>query len=77
MVGRDGARGECVKLYEPWLKAKLDRGDQAIVAEMMRLANIARAQGELTLVCWCAPAACHGDVIARVLRERFGVDATS
>jgi hypothetical protein len=29
----------------------------------VRLARLYKAHGTLTLVCWCAPQACHAEVI--------------
>ncbi|HTZ62688.1 MAG TPA: DUF4326 domain-containing protein [Solirubrobacteraceae bacterium] len=54
VVGRDGARGECVELYEQWLREN---------AELM--AALPELRG-LVLGCWCAPRACHGDVLVRL-----------
>jgi len=54
VVGRDGARGECIELYELWV-----RENEALMA----------ALGELhgkVLGCWCAPRTCHGDVLVRL-----------
>jgi hypothetical protein len=55
VIGRDGTREEVIARYEKWLMAQ------------PRL--VERAKAELRgkqLVCWCAPAACHGDVLARI-----------
>jgi hypothetical protein len=54
-IGRDGDRGEVIRKYEAWLRA--------------RPAMMERARQELrgkVLACWCAPQACHGDVLLRV-----------
>lgn len=55
VVGKDGERGECVMLYEDYL--------------MSHPELIKAAQEELrgkSLVCWCAPRACHGDILMKV-----------
>jgi hypothetical protein len=67
-IGKGISREEAVTMYEAWLRKELERGDQLILDEFARLASIV-CQGKLTLVCWCAPDPCHGDVIAKVLRE--------
>jgi hypothetical protein len=54
IVGRDGARGECIPLFERWL---LDN------AQLM--AALGELRG-LVLGCWCAPRPCHGDVLVRL-----------
>ena len=69
-IGVDGTRTQVIAKYEQWLAAKIASGDRAVLNELDRLARIASETGTLTLLCFCAPEACHGDAIARVLRER-------
>lgn len=55
MIGRDGTRSEVIAKYEAWLASRPDL--------------IEAAKRELrgkVLACWCAPEACHADVLARV-----------
>jgi hypothetical protein len=65
VVGTHGARGECIGLYEGWL-----RENAALFAALDELRG-------LVLGCWCAPRACHGDLLVRlanasmVERERW------
>jgi hypothetical protein len=54
VVGTHGARGECVAQYERWLRSK----DELFAA-------LEELRG-LVLGCWCAPRACHGDVLVRL-----------
>jgi hypothetical protein len=54
VVDKHGARGECIALYEGWL-----RENAALFAALDELRG-------LVLGCWCAPHACHGDVLARL-----------
>jgi hypothetical protein len=51
VVGRDGTRGECIELYE-----RRVRENEALMAALGELRG-------LVLGCWCAPRACHGDVL--------------
>jgi len=67
-IGRDGSREVVIARYETWLRERISAGDRRPLGELRRLLEIAR-RGPLTLVCWCAPAACHGEVGARVLAE--------
>jgi hypothetical protein len=46
----------------------LDEQDLARCRELDRLVSLAR-DGQLQLRCWCAPKACHGDVIAEIIKE--------
>ena len=58
MIGRDGARDEVIAMYERWLRD--ERPDL--------MAALPELRGK-DLVCWCAPLACHGDVILRLAGE--------
>lgn len=40
-------------------------------AEIARLADRVRAGEQICLACWCAPAPCHGDLIAKAVREQL------
>lgn len=54
-IGRDGDRAQVIDKYRRWLT------DQPEL--------VAKARSELrgkTLGCWCAPMACHGDVLTEV-----------
>jgi hypothetical protein len=54
VVGRDGARGECIELYKLW-----------VLENEELMAALGELRG-LVLGCWCAPRACHGDVLVRL-----------
>lgn len=51
VIGPDGTRDEVIAKYRAWLLAQ-----PALVAALPELKN-------KTLGCWCAPQACHGDVL--------------
>ena len=51
IVGKDGDRAEVIAKYRRWL---CDQPD--LVAEIPTLRGF-------HLACWCAPAACHADVL--------------
>lgn len=70
VLGRDGGRDQVIARYRAHLEQKLAGGDSAITAEIDRLAAVAQTQ-QLELACFCAPAACHGDVIKDVLTQRL------
>ena len=58
VIGRHGDRAEVIKRYEQWL-----RSQPALMAAAKR-----ELRGK-SLVCWCAPLACHGDVLMRIANE--------
>lgn len=55
VIGRNGTREEVLALYREWIHTQ---------PEMMALAR--RELRGKTLGCWCAPKACHGDVLAEI-----------
>jgi hypothetical protein len=53
LVGRDGTREEVIQKYEEWL-----------VQNEELMGQLEELQGK-DLICWCAPEACHGDVLLK------------
>jgi hypothetical protein len=67
-----GSKEEAISRYRAWLRSVVRRAlagealppaEAAAWAELARLARLAAAGEALTLGCWCAPAACHAEVI--------------
>jgi hypothetical protein len=58
VIGVDGNRVDVIEKYRAWITSD-DR-----VAVALRQ-NLYRLRGK-RLVCWCAPAPCHGDVLAEL-----------
>lgn len=59
VIGKDGTRAEVIAKYEAWIHNQ---------PELM--AQLGELRGK-DLVCWCAPAACHGDVLLLLANECF------
>ena len=55
-------RTDAIARYRLWLRQQWRRGG-AVRQELERLAAKYRRDGQLTLLCWCAPLPCHADVI--------------
>lgn len=53
IIGRDGGRIDVLAKYEVWL-----------LAQPALLARLPELRGK-RLGCWCSPAACHGDILAK------------
>jgi len=68
LVGRDGTHEDVIARYRRWLRAQWRRGG-AVRQELERLAAQYRRDGQLTLLCWCAPRPCHADVIREAVLE--------
>ena len=60
VIGRDGTRDDVIARYELWLLEQPE-----LVDALPELAG-------KTLGCWCAPRACHGDVLARLANAQPG-----
>lgn len=61
-IGKDGTRSEVVAKYRSWLWDRIEEKG-AVYQELVKLLTQAQLGEELTLVCWCAPKGCHGDVV--------------
>jgi hypothetical protein len=57
VIGKDGQRDDVIAKYETWLL-----GNGQFVDQLAALAG-------KDLVCWCAPARCHGDVLVRLANK--------
>ncbi len=53
--------------YGEWLAEQISARNPAVTGELARLRALAAIHPELLLFCWCAPRACHADVIAHLL----------
>lgn len=67
------SREEAVAMYRKWIVYKIKQKDKDVLDELRRLKQIA-INGELNLGCWCAPQACHGDVIKDILERSINKD---
>ncbi|HBE17106.1 MAG TPA: hypothetical protein DDW51_05705 [Cyanobacteria bacterium UBA11367] len=72
LIGKDGTRAEVVEKYRKWLWSEhvkpfieMDKSSPLIV-ELLKLLRI-NERREISLVCWCTPALCHGHIIAKCL----------
>lgn len=59
-------RQQVVDRFREYIFTKIKAGDPVIASELKRLKTLS-TEGDLVLVCWCAPKACHGDVIKEIL----------
>lgn len=63
-IGEHGSRNDVILKYRKWFYNNLD--DPNVKNSLRNLRGQAR-RGTLQLVCWCAPQACHADVIKEFL----------
>jgi len=77
VIGESGTRDDVLNLFESWLWAKnyghnrpLGEREQALVKAFKWMReHIHELEGK-TLLCWCAPMPCHGDILVRYLKEQ-------
>lgn len=61
-------RARVLDAYKTWLRDQF-LAEQAVYAELLRLTALYKHTGELNLLCWCAPHACHAEVLAQAIRD--------
>jgi hypothetical protein len=63
-----GSRDAAIQSYREWLYMHTHTLSTAgkQMSELRRIGKLADI-GDVNLVCWCAPKACHGDVIKQYL----------
>lgn len=66
VIGRDGSRAMVIAAYRVWLHERMQR-DTPQRRAVYALARRHWAGEALTLVCFCKPLACHGDVIRETI----------
>ena len=76
IIGKDGDRTEVISKYKRWLLLQLARPSKA-KDELNRLIELYNERKELVLICWCAPAPCHGDVIREFILAYTAEEETS
>ncbi len=69
VIGRDGDRADVIGKFRVWFAEELPH-NPSLRDAFARILKAAR-RGDVTLLCWCAPLACHADVIADEVRRRF------
>jgi SH3-like domain-containing protein len=60
VIGKDGTREQVIAKYRAWIMAP----EQAHMIEYAR--KVLRGK---TLGCWCAPKACHGDILLEIAND--------
>ncbi len=65
-IGKDGDRANVIRKYRLWLMSQTD--DSPAMRMLVSLAEKHKEDGILYLSCWCAPLACHGDVVAEAVK---------
>lgn len=59
VIGKDGNREQVIAKYREW-----------IMGQPQKLAHVRQALPGKVLGCWCAPKACHGDVLVEIANSQ-------
>jgi hypothetical protein len=62
------SREDAVKRYNIYIREAY-RDNSSVRDAINYLVKQYLLSGELTLICWCSPKACHGDVLAKLIQE--------
>lgn len=58
-IGKDGTREEVISKYEKW------------IVDNPALLNDLHELRDKTLGCWCSPQKCHGDILVKLVSDKF------
>lgn len=64
----DHGRGNAIMKYDNWLEDQINVKNPDVMGALETIAHAA-LQGPIKLECFCAPMACHGEVIKRRVCE--------
>jgi hypothetical protein len=64
---KSGNRVNDIADYRVWLHKQIVARNPEVIAELSRLKAIAK-KGDLLLGCFCAPRACHADIIKSAIK---------
>lgn len=67
------SRDEACEKYEEWIKEELKK-DGEVKKEFNRLVQKYKDTGKLVLMCYCAPYRCHGETLAKLIKESINID---
>lgn len=63
----ESQREACLERYRQWLWQQMQTPSSREAAEIDRLAALVK-EGDITILCWCAPKICHGQIAARAVK---------
>jgi hypothetical protein len=70
VIGFDGDRDRVIELYRRWLWYQVNIGEHnpnGALKELLTIARLVKTGKPVILTCYCAPLACHGDVIRNAI----------
>ena len=68
-VERVDSREQAVEKFSDWLKNQVKSENEEVVLKLFEILLYEKRHGQVNLVCYCKPKACHGDVIKTFLKK--------
>jgi len=65
-------REVAIAKYEEYLKLAISENNRYICDELNKIWSKAKS-GDVNLVCFCKPKACHGDIIKKLIEAKFPI----
>lgn len=69
-IGSSNDRGTVIAKYKDYILREIAEANEKIIDEFSRIKEVAR-YNDVNLICFCAPKACHGDVIKDILEGNY------
>lgn len=66
------SREEAIESYENYLRLAISNKNNYICQELNKIHKMAKL-GDVNLVCFCKPKACHGDIIKKLIEEKLWI----
>lgn len=66
-----------IDLYRAWLVSMILQDNQEVMDELRRIKAQEELDGDVTLLCWCDPWACHADVVRAVVEVMHLIPVSS
>jgi len=65
-ISNDCSREQAIAQYRVWLWQQM-QADTTVLRELQRIQQL-EVTTEVTLMCWCYPLPCHGDIIVNAIQ---------
>lgn len=69
-VKHSDERAECIERYKDWLCLKIFKKDPEIRQQLNTIVK-KHLEGNVNLMCWCKPMACHADFIKKIVELKL------
>jgi hypothetical protein len=68
VIGKDGNREEVINKYKAWISGQM-KSNNRIKNALAYIVKRVKDGDAISLVCYCAPQLCHGDIIKSIIEQ--------